>query len=36
MTCRWGPTLYTNAISTPVMAAIGLVTHEPDKLAQVM
>lgn len=29
----WGPTLYTNTISVPPMLAIGIMTHEQDRLA---
>ena len=32
----WGPTLYTNAISTPVMLSIGLLTDEPSRLVRVV
>ncbi|KAL1510158.1 hypothetical protein AB1Y20_006489 [Prymnesium parvum] len=31
----WGPTLYTNTISIPLMVAIGIASKEPDELCRV-
>jgi len=32
----WGPTLYTNALAAPPMLVIGLLTHEPAQLGNVV